>query len=570
MTSADPGQVSCELLTELVESAPDGMLAVDAEGRILLVNRQIELLLGYRRDELLGRPVELLLPQRFRATHVEHRTTFLEKPELRPMGAGAALPVLRKDGTETFIDLSLAPLTEAGPAAVAVVLRDATARVRAQAELERLALHDGLTGLPNRALLTDRLTGALARRVRAGAHVGLMFLDVDRLKWVNDTLGHAAGDTLLTAVARRVEGVLRPADTVARVGGDEFVVLVDEVPGVEELRELADRTLAAVRAPLRLGHRELQPSVSVGLALGRPGQVEAPALIREADAAMYQAKRNGRDRFELFQVEQHPEGGNDLELYAELRGAIDTGAVEVVYQPVIDLRDGSTWGVEALIRWTSPTVGEVEPSRIISLAERSSLILELDALVIDRACAFVAACELPTPLRLGVNISTRHLSAGGLPGVVQRALRRSGLAPGALWLELTETEALASADVTHQLRELLDLGVCVAIDDFGKGFSSLSRLRDLPFSLIKLDSAFVVGVEGDYKAQAMLAAVVSLAGALGVTLVVEGVETEAQRATLARLGCAYAQGYHLVGPLSAEALRSFLTADGRPVACTGA
>jgi EAL domain-containing protein (putative c-di-GMP-specific phosphodiesterase class I) len=310
--------------------------------------------------------------------------------------------------------------------------------------------------------------------------------------------------------------------------------------------------------------------VSVGLALGRPGRVEAPALIREADAAMYQAKRNGRDRFELFRVEHRPEALDDLEVYAELRGAIDTGAVEVVYQPVVDLRDGSTWGVEALIRWTSPTVGVVDAERIIALAERSNLILELDALVIDRACAFVAACELPTPLRLGVNISTRHLSAGGLPGVVQRALRRSGLAPGALWLELTETEELASADVTDQLRALLDLGVSVAIDDFGKGFSSLSRLRHLPFGLVKLDGAFVVGLEGDYKAQAMLSAVVSLAGALGVTLVVEGVETEGQRATLTRLGCAFAQGYHLVPPLSAEGLRSYLAGDGRHVgACAG-
>ena len=553
-----PQGASPHLLMELVECAPDGMLVADRRGRVLLVNRQIEVLLGYRRDELLGQPVELLLPERLRGRHLGHRAAFAATPEPRPMGSGAALPARRKDGTEVPVDISLAPLRGAGEEVVAVVVRDATQRVRVQAELERLALHDALTGLPNRALLIDRLESALARQQRIGGGVGVMFLDVDRLKWVNDTLGHEAGDLMLVAVAERVGGILRPTDTVARIGGDEFVVLVEQVPDRAELEQLASRMLAAVRAPLRVGGRQLAPSVSAGLSFVEHGRVDAAAALREADAAMYGAKRNGRDRFETYGAEEQTAARDVLALYGELRAAVEAGDVDVVYQPVVDLRDDSTWGIEALVRWTSPTVGDVDAQEVVALAERSNLILDLDALVLDRACGFVASLELPTPLRLGVNLSGRHLVDGDLTTYVAHALRHARMSPAGLWIEVTETEELAQAEPESKLRALMDLGVTVAVDDFGKGFSSLSRLRDLPVGIIKLDQAFVPGLESDYKAQAMLSAVVALAGALGVTLIVEGIETAAQRDTVVRLGCVFAQGYHLAPPMSGADLRQHL------------
>jgi diguanylate cyclase (GGDEF)-like protein/PAS domain S-box-containing protein len=283
------------LLEQIVVCAPDGILAVDASGSIVFVNHQLEVLLGFHRDEVLGQPVEMLLPDQLRSTHAGYRREFAANPAVRPMGAGRTLRARCKDGSDLDVEISLAPLPFGEVTYVAVVMRDATDHVQAQTQLQHQALHDPLTGLPNRALLMDRLRTALARRAPSG--IGVLFFDIDHLKLVNDSLGHAAGDVLLTSIGERVRGVLRPADTLARWGGDEFVVFTEGVPGVPELCDLADRMLTAVRAPLHHGGRELAASISIGVVFTRPGQLDPDQVLRHADVAMYRAKRANRGSY---------------------------------------------------------------------------------------------------------------------------------------------------------------------------------------------------------------------------------------------------------------------------------
>lgn len=551
---ATPGSEQ-QLLDELVESAPDAMVVVDGAGRILLANRQTEALFGYAREQLTGQPIELLVPERFRDVHTHDRRDYIDSPVLRPMGLGRALHARRYDGTEFPVEISLAPLHLADGIAVAAVVRDVSDRIQVQQELERLALHDQLTGLANRGLVMEQLQRALARRGRSG-RVAVAFVDLDRLKWVNDTLGHEAGDRLILCVAERLRQVLRPADTLGRFGGDEFVAVVEDIGGQDELVALAQRMLAAVRAPMLLAGRELRPTVSLGLALAEEG-LTVDALIHDADAAMYRAKRRGRDRFEIYEASGDEEAQADLDLHADLSRAVQAGELHVHYQPVLDLRSDQVWGVEALVRWAPPEHGSVDTEQLIALAERTSLILELDALVLHSACRDLT--RLPERLvpRVGVNVSARHLTFGDLPKLVRSALATSRLAPHRLWVELTESEQLTHAEVLPVLEEVQRLGVTLAIDDFGTGFSSLSRLRDLPVRVLKVDRSFSASITGDYRAEALVAAVVGLGHALGQDVVVEGVETAEQLAVLRRLGCDLGQGYHWARPMPLAELRSW-------------
>lgn len=551
---ATPGSEQ-QLLDELVESAPDAMVVVDGAGRILLANRQTEALFGYAREQLTGQPIELLVPERCRDVHTHDRRDYIDSPVLRPMGLGRALHARRYDGTEFPVEISLAPLHLADGIAVAAVVRDVTDRIQVQQELERLALHDQLTGLANRGLVMEQLQRSLARRGRSG-RVAVAFVDLDRLKWVNDTLGHEAGDRLILCVAERLRQVLRPSDTLGRFGGDEFVAVVEDIGGQDELVALAQRMLAAVRAPMLLAGRELRPTVSLGLALAEEG-LTVDALIHDADAAMYRAKRRGRDRFEIYEASGDEEAQADLDLHADLSRAVQAGELHVHYQPVLDLRSDQVWGVEALVRWAPPEHGSVDTEQLIALAERTSLILELDALVLHSACRDLT--RLPERLvpRVGVNISARHLTFGDLPKLVRSALATSRLAPHRLWVELTESEQLTHAEVLPVLEEVQRLGVTLAIDDFGTGFSSLSRLRDLPVRVLKVDRSFSASITGDYRAEALVAAVVGLGHALGQDVVVEGVETAEQLAVLRRLGCDLGQGYHWARPMPLAELRSW-------------
>jgi diguanylate cyclase (GGDEF)-like protein len=426
----------------------------------------------------------------------------------------------------------------------------------AERALLHQAFHDTLTGLPNRALLADRLGQTLARRERRCAEAAVLFLDIDRLKWVNDSLGHAAGDQLLVDVARRLDSVLRPGDTVARFGGDEFVVLCEDLGSTGEALNVAERLRDALASPFHVRGREIALTASIGIALTSTSSHDTPdALLRDADAAMYRAKERGRDRVELFDDHMRSRALARLETESTLRRAIEQNELRVHYQPVIDLPTGRATGLEALVRWEHPERGLVAPSEFIPVAEETGLIVGLGAFVLTEACTQVARWNNrrpdEPPLTVSVNLSAHQLRARGLRELVTEALQHSRLEPRLLCLEITETALVEDADSNRAaLDSLKDLGVILAVDDFGTGYSSLLYLRRFPVDMLKIDRSFVLGLETNAEDTAIVSGVIGLAQALGLQAVAEGVETPEQAACLRRLGCPLAQGYHWSKPLT--------------------
>jgi diguanylate cyclase (GGDEF)-like protein len=442
-------------------------------------------------------------------------------------------------------------------------------RKRAQAAERALlhqAFHDTLTGLPNRVLFLDRLGQALARRERRPMEVAVLFLDVDRFKWVNDSLGHAAGDQLLVAVAGRLHSVLRPGDTVARFGGDEFVLLCEELGDEREAFAVAQRLNRALADPFHLKGREVGLTASIGIALASTSTHDTPdALLRDADAAMYRAKERGRDRIELFDEDMRSRALSRLETESALRRAIDQGELRVHYQPVIELATGRVTGLEALVRWQHPERGLMPPSEFIPVAEETGLIVACGAVVLTEACTQVARWNAQQihrpPLPVSVNLSPHQVLSQGLPELVADALERSGLDPRLLCLEITETVLIEDAASSRAaLDALKELGVTLAVDDFGTGYSSLLYLRRFPVDVLKIDRSFVVGLGTNVEDTAIVAGVIRLAHALGLLAVAEGVETPEQAARLKELGCDLAQGYYWSRPLAPEETEQWLEA----------
>jgi diguanylate cyclase (GGDEF)-like protein/PAS domain S-box-containing protein len=418
-------------------------------------------------------------------------------------------------------------------------------RKAAEQQLVHDALHDGLTGLPNRALFLDRLEQSLKRAARdAEHHCAVLFLDLDRFKMVNDGFSHAVGDQLLVAAARRLAASLRPGDTVARIGGDEFTILLDGLSSVDEAREIAARTQTALGRPFRIEGRELVVTASVGIALSADGS-PSEELLRNADIAMYNAKRRGTDRQAIFNTSMHKRVVTRLRLETELREAIETGALRVFYQPIVELETGALRGFEALARWPVGTT-LVTPGEFIPVAEETGLIGPLGAWVLGTATRDLATWHAQglTPLTVTVNLSTRQLEDPDFPIVVATALATAGIAPESLCLELTESALMGAGGSSLDCLNLLkDLGIYVGIDDFGTGHSSLARLKSLPVEVLKVDRSFVDGLGTEPEDSAVVAAVLSLAHALGLHVIAEGVETPLQAHQLSALGCAVAQGW---------------------------
>jgi diguanylate cyclase (GGDEF)-like protein/PAS domain S-box-containing protein len=453
--------------------------------------------------------------------------------------------------------------------------RDVTERVRLEEELTRQAFHDGLTGLANRALFRDRLDHALAQGGRARSSLAVLLVDLDGFKLVNDSLGHDAGDQLLQQIAERFSAVSRPSDTLARLGGDEFALLLE---GANEATAtgLAQRLLASLSEPIDIAERSLRLAASIGIVTNVGEEADSDALIRDADLAMYAAKEAGRGRYEVFRHEMARELGELLGLEHELREGLDSGEFELHYQPLVDLRTRSVVGAEALVRWRSPSRGLVAAERFIAVAESTGLIMELGEFVLREACRQTAGWEqaglLPDRFATWVNISGKQVSAGGLESQVNAELQRSGLPPTRLGLEVTETavvlEGAAGARARVELSNLHALGVRIAIDDFGTGFSSLGQLRRFPVDVIKVDRSFVQGVEGDARDAAITANLASLAHALGVVAIAEGIESHGQLAAVQKLGCDHAQGYFFAHPMPGADLARVLSGENVDVAAS--
>jgi diguanylate cyclase (GGDEF)-like protein len=433
-------------------------------------------------------------------------------------------------------------------------------RKRAEVELAHQAMHDALTGLPNRALFYDRLGQALNRVGRHSEAVAVLFLDLDRFKIVNDSLGHSAGDKLLVAVAERLERGLRAGDTAARFGGDEFVILCEDVSGERQAIAIAERIAAELDAPFVIDNDEVFAHTSVGIALATEAGARPEALIRDADAAMYRAKERGGDLYEVFDDQMRERAVRRMETENALHRALDRGEFVMHYQPIVHMTTGALYGVEALARWQHPDRGLVMPGEFIEAAEETGLIIALGAWAFEASCLQSAQwARTPReagPVLMSVNLSARQCSHPDLVAMFGAILDRTGADPSSVCLEITETALMEDVEAsTATLSALKDLGLTLALDDFGTGYSSLRALQHFPVDVVKIDRSFVAPIEHDPQEAAIVAAVISLSHALGLRTVAEGIETIAQVDRLRGLGCDLAQGFYFAKPGPADDVR---------------
>jgi diguanylate cyclase (GGDEF)-like protein len=427
-------------------------------------------------------------------------------------------------------------------------------RKRAEVELAHQAMHDALTALPNRALFYDRLGQALNRVGRHSTAAAVLFLDLDRFKLINDSLGHGAGDKLLVSVAERLSNVLRGGDTAARFGGDEFVILCEDVSGERQAIAIAERIAAELDAPFTVGGDEVFVRTSVGIALATEPGARPEALIRDADAAMYRAKERGGGVYEVFDDQMRERAVRRMETENALHRALDRGEFVMHYQPIVQMATGALHGVEALARWEHPQRGLVMPGEFIEAAEETGLIITLGAWAFEAACRQSAAWGGPT--MMSVNLSARQCGHPDLVATFGEILRRTGADPASVCLEITETALMEDVDTsTATLSALKELGLTLALDDFGTGYSSLRALQHFPVDVVKIDRSFIAPIEHDPQEAAIVAAVISLSHALGLRTVAEGIETIAQVDRLRALGCDLAQGFYFAKPAPPDEVR---------------
>jgi diguanylate cyclase (GGDEF)-like protein len=432
-----------------------------------------------------------------------------------------------------------------------------------QGQLEHQAYHDTLTGLANRALFIKRVEEAVASYRRADETVGVIFIDLDDFKTVNDTLGHEAGDALLIEAANRLSRCLRGDDTAARLGGDEFAVLLEQSSDAERV---AERILEALRSPMSIAGRDIVVSASVGIAVGGPEITQASTILANADIAMYSAKAEGKSQYALFADTMHEEAETNMRLRGEMQQALQDGQFVLHYQPIIDLDSRECAGAEALVRWNHPQFGVIAPASFIPIAEETGFIRELGRFVLDKATMKAAAWRTPegTPMSVSVNVSARQLHHADVVSDVTRALERSRLAPELLMLEITETVLMRDPEVVvDKLMQLKKIGVRIAIDDFGTGYSSLSYLKHLPVDTLKIDKTFIDSLEDGPKEAALARAVIEFGTIVGLETVAEGIETVGALKQLVDLHCRYGQGHLLSRPLDETAIEEFIARGSR-------
>lgn len=473
--------------------------------------------------------------------------------------------IVLEDGAERSVRQQCEIVRDGGGNAVRLVasIHDITESKALQKQLAHRAFHDSLTNLPNRALFTERLQHALSTSSRLGKQVAVLFLDLDGFKLVNDGLGHEIGDRLLVALAGRLQAQLQPGDVAARFGGDEFTVLLDRLESPESAMNWAKWAASSISEPFALEGHEAVVGVSIGIAVGVVGRATATTLLRDADTALYQAKASGKNQIAIFEPRMYAEALRKLDLQVELRKAVERSEIVLHYQPVVDLSSGDLVGVEALARWQHPTRGLLSPEAFLPLAEETGLILPLGEWVLAEACSQVAAWGRIYPsaksLKVGVNLSVRQLRTPRLIADIANTLRESGLPPEQLELEITEEivakdlKAVASA-----LEEIQSLGVRLALDDVGSGHSSLGHFRHLTFDSLKLDGSFLIDLDRDGRSRAIAEAVAGLAGALGIQVTAEGIESMDQLVLARGLGCQLGQGFNFARPLRPEALATML------------
>jgi len=558
------------LTQAVVDALPDEVAVLDASGRVLLTNIAWEERIVHGADRS-GAWVACGIDDDYLV-----RLAISPEPDAEAARAGVAAVlegslrsfgldyVAEVDGDRRRFHLDVRALPGGVPG-ILVEHRDVTASARVEEQLVASATTDGLTGLPNRGLLLDRVRGALARSMRTSHVVAALSIDIDAFTSVNDTLGRDAGDQVLMSVARRLTRACRAGDTVARLGADEFVVLVEDVDAIDSVHGVARRILESMAAPIVIGGSELWFSVSIGVAIAGSQTPATPAgaegLVADADIALYRAKERGRNRYVLFEPSMRAHEEQRLAVSSGLRQALRDRRLQLAYQPVFACADDHVLGVEALVRWDRPGHGLVPPSGFLDVAEDTGLIVEIGAWVLDEACRQAREWQrvAPSDFVVGINLSARQLSDPGLPGLVRQSLQRYGVDPFRIALEVNERALVDDPERARRtLHEILGFGVQVAVDQFGTGYSSLAYLQRFPVGAIKIDRRFVALLPDDRTSSALVRGIVGMADALGIITVAEGVETEAQRRFLQGLRCHVLQGYLFAPAMRAEALESWL------------
>ncbi len=559
-----------DLAMAALEAAPDGILIVDDVGTILKANPATELLTGYSPDELWGQPISVFLPLHMRSKHSHLVKSFFLHPVSRPMGMVSQLQLMRKDGLPVPVDIALGHCAMGERSVAVVFIRDMTAVKRLQEDMHYQATHDGLTGLVNRWMFMQHFEQAIQRARRSGRMMGLLLLDLDEFKDVNDSHGHAAGDQVLIEVARRLRSGLRAGDVIARLGGDEFTVLLPELPSKDHAVEVAQKLQRSLSARCQLTMGEVSLSASIGMTVFPDDAQDTGTLMRFADMAMYAAKAHGRSTHAMYRPEMSEALRQRSQIHERLKRAVEAQALELHYQPQVDVSTGSIVGVEALLRWQDAELGNVPPDRFIPVAVSTGLIHPLGDWVLETACRQAAEwADNGTPVRVSINLSAQQFRQQQLPMRLQQLLDQYGARAELIELEITETEAMADPDTTRQVfARLCALGFSIALDDFGTGYSSLSYLRLLPVSRLKIDREFIRQLTHNDNDAVLVRAVIAMAHTLGLPVVAEGVETAEQLAFLRSNGCESFQGWLFAKALPAVDISRMLGTPGSPITLT--
>ncbi|HEX2239866.1 MAG TPA: EAL domain-containing protein [Actinomycetota bacterium] len=543
----------------LIESIKDSaVFMLDARGFVITWNDAATQLFGYPEDEALGRHYSSFYSSEDVRLDKPARQLQIASAEGRYEDEGWRL---KKGDARFWANVVLTALRDDDGIVVAFahVTRDITERKHFEEQLAHQALHDPLTGLPNRILFLDRLRLALTRAERNRTKVAVLFLDLDRFKFINDSLGHSAGDQILTSLGHRLQTALRPSDTVARFGGDEFTILCEDISTEAGVGEIVDRITQTVERPFAREEDEVFVTASIGVTFSSENNNSAETLLRDADMAMHQAKQQGRARHELFHTGLREQAVERREIESALRRALDRDEFRILYQPQVDLRDGKVVGVEALLRWERPEQGLVAPLKFITLAEETGLIVPIGAWVLQKACLdarrWIDSQANGEQISVTVNLSARQLAQRNLAELVSEAITDAGIDPTRLCLEITESTLMEEVEFTlGVLRDLKALGLRLSVDDFGTGYSSLSYLRRFPLDVLKVDQSFVSGLGRNKDSSAIVEAIVHLALALGMKPIAEGVETQKQVDELRAMGCGFAQGHYFSTPQDNKAM----------------